>query len=370
MARLASGVRKRKDGLLEKRFSVKGVRYSVYAATSKEIAEKEQELRKQIEQGLYKANNNICLDDYFKELIERKKTENKENSLKTYKSIYMNHLSARIGQHKIRELERRQIIELQQVIAKEYTATTCNYIISVLRIILNEAVKDEIISRNPANNIKNVKAEKKASESYHRALTEEEQALFMLESKNSYYYELFALALCTGMRLGELGALTWGDIDYKNNVIHINKTLTYNLDNKVISGSPKTEAGKRDIPITPAIKQVLKLQREKMGNIYNIDMKNSKIFISTSGTQIYNRTINDEINRVLQRLEKQGHEIEHFTAHAFRDTFATRYIEQGGTMQTLKKLLGHSSIKMTMDLYAHVLPDTMQDEMNKIVINI
>lgn len=370
MARLASGVRKRQDGSLEKRFTIDGRRYSVYAPNNKELVEKEQALRESITAGLYKTNSNICLDDYFKELIERKKTENKENSLKTYRSIYMNHLSARIGKSKVRELERRRIIDLQQEIAKEYTATTCNYILAILRIILNEAVKDEIISRNPANNIKNVKAEKKASESYHRALTEEEQALFMQESKTSYYYELFALALCTGMRLGELGALSWGDIDNKNNVIHISKTLTYNLDNKVVSGSPKTEAGKRDIPITPAIKQVLKLQREKMGNIYDIDMKNSKIFISTSGTQIYNRTINDEITKILQRLKKQGHDIEHFTAHAFRDTFATRYIEQGGTMQTLKKLLGHSSIKMTMDLYAHVLPDTMQDEMNKIVINI
>ena len=322
MARLASGVRKRNNGLFEKRFSINGVRYSVYATTTKELAEKELQTRKQIEQGKYKTNNNIILDDYFRELLERKKIDTKENSLKAYNSIYKNHFAVRIGKYRVKEIERRQVLELQQEIAKEYTPTTVNYIMAVLKIILNEAVKDEIISRNPANGIKNIKAEKKATESYHRALSEVEQALFMQESKKSYYYELFALALCTGMRLGEIIALRWGDIDYKNNVIHVNKTQTYTLENKSTYGTPKTDAGNRDIPITSTIKQVLKKQYDKMGNIYSIDLKNSNIFISVYGKQIY------------------------------------------------KKLLGHSSIKMTMDLYAHVLPNTLQDEMQKIVINI
>lgn len=60
--------------------------------------------------------------------------------------------------------------------------------------------------------------------------------------------------------------------------------------------------------------------------------------------------------------------MEHFTAHALRDTFATRYIEQGGNPQTLKTILGHSSLSMTMDLYSHVLPDTKQKEMNQLKI--
>jgi integrase len=59
-------------------------------------------------------------------------------------------------------------------------------------------------------------------------------------------------------------------------------------------------------------------------------------------------------------------EIEYFTHHAFRDTFATRYIEEGGNMQTLKTILGHNSLGMTADLYSHVLPNTKQKEMDQI----
>lgn len=72
------------------------------------------------------------------------------------------------------------------------------------------------------------------------------------------------------------------------------------------------------------------------------------------------------IDNVLKRLRQQGIEIERFTHHAFRDTFATRYIEEGGNMQTLQKILGHSSLAMTADLYAHVLPNTKQQEMQQI----
>ena len=72
------------------------------------------------------------------------------------------------------------------------------------------------------------------------------------------------------------------------------------------------------------------------------------------------------IDNVLKRLRQQDIEIERFTHHAFRDTFATRYIEEGGNMQTLQKILGHSSLAMTADLYAHVLPNTKQQEMQQI----
>ena len=373
MARLPQGVRKRKDGLLEKRFTVDNQRYSIYANTTKELQEKEQEVREQIKQGAYKKNCNITLDEYFINWIEQRQIETKGNSLRCYKSIYNNHISNRLGKCKIKDIEQRQIKDIQTEIAKKYSITTCNYIISVIKIILNDAVKDEIIIKNPANNVKNlksIKVEKKANESYHRALTQSEHDLFMRESKTSYYYELFSLAICTGMRFGELCALTWGDIDYKNNVIHVTETQTLDINNKVVNGSTKTKAGKRDIPLTPNAKQSLKSQKEKMGNIYNIDFKNDPVFVSVRGKTIYNHVVNEEIERISERIRKQGYEMEHFTIHALRDTFATRYIEQGGNLKTLQKILGHNSLQMTADIYAHVLPDTIQNEMQKIVINI
>lgn len=86
------------------------------------------------------------------------------------------------------------------------------------------------------------------------------------------------------------------------------------------------------------------------------------------GKRVYDGTVNSAIKRTIEQMKEHGLETEHFTAHALRDTFATRYIEQGGSPQVLKTILGHSSLAMTMDLYSHVLPNTKQQEMDNIKI--
>ena len=163
----------------------------------------------------------------------------------------------------------------------------------------------------------------------------------------------------------EAAALTWNDIDYKENVIHITKTVTFNEDNTRAIGTPKSESGKRDVPMNETIKGILAKQRKKQSIIVQIE---HRVFVSVGGKIIDNNAVNHAISSALSRLEKNGITIEHFTAHALRDTFATRYIEQGGRPQTLKTILGHSSLAMTMDLYSHVLPNTRQKEMDNLKI--
>lgn len=83
---------------------------------------------------------------------------------------------------------------------------------------------------------------------------------------------------------------------------------------------------------------------------------------------VFNASVNKAITETLKRINKKKVVIEHFSAHVLRDTFATRYIEQGGSPQVLKTILGHSSLAMTMDLYSHVMPNTKQKEMDSIKI--
>lgn len=370
MARLGAGTRKRADGTLEKRFTVNGKRYSVYGKTSKEINQKEQDIRKLIEAGVYTDNRNITLDGYFVEWIKGKRNGAKGNTLKTYSSYYKKHISPRLGKRKVQQIERREVLNLQKELAETLSNTTANGVMKTLKIILHDAMHDEIIVKNPAEGVKALKEiNNKASETYHRALTEEEQKLFMQEIENDYYYEFIALLLCSGMRSGEAAALTWSDIDYKNNVIHITKTVTFTEEGTLFVGnSPKSEAGKRDIPLNDTIKTILQRQRSKTGII--VPMSSKHVFVAVYGGLVHNHAINRAIADALERLEAKGTHIEHFTAHALRDTFATRFIEQGGQPQTLKTILGHSSLAMTMDLYAHVLPNTKQKEMDNIHIAI
>ena len=369
MARLGSGTRKRADGTLEKRFTIDGKRYSVYGKTTKEVTEKEQNIRKQIAAGLYTNNRNITLDGYYDEWIDGKRNRAKSNTLKTYSILYNKQISPMLGKRKVQQIERREVLSLQRSLLENYSNYTINLVITILRTILNDAIKDEIITKNPAAGITALKEQEKATETYHRALTEEEQVAFMQEVASDYYYEYIALLLSSGMRSGEVAALCWNDIDYKNNVIHVTKTLTRSEEGTLIVGkSTKSDAGRRDIPLTETIKGILSMQRSKHENV--IPMGTNNVFVGVYGGLVHNHAVNRAISDALGRLEAKGIHIEHFTAHALRDTFATRFIEQGGQPQTLKTILGHSSLAMTMDLYSHVLPNTKQKEMDSIHIAI
>ena len=181
MARLGTGTRKRANGTLEKRFTIDGKRYSVYGKTTKELAENEQAKRNEITSGLYMNNRNITLDGYFNEWIKGKRNAAKSNTLSTYSILYKKHISSALGKRKIQQIERREVLYLQQSLLEQYSNNTINLVITILKTILNDAIKDEIIEKNPAAGISVLKKQGKASETYHRALTEEEQNIFMQE---------------------------------------------------------------------------------------------------------------------------------------------------------------------------------------------
>ena len=372
MARIPSGMRKKENGLFEKRFTVDGKRYSAYGHNVKECAENEARIREEIKAGLYNSNKNITLDAYFEEWEKSRIGVIKDSSLKINRSKYNNHIKPVLGKTKIQKIEKREVVKLQQDLSKKLSASMTNGVIVVLKTVLNAAIDDEIIVKNPAANVKPLRTDDrpKASETIHRALTREEQQAFIQEAKQEWLYEFFCFSLCTGMRLNEIVALKWQDIDYINNVIHVTKTVSWKQGGGITETSPKSETSKRDIPMNDTIKKVLQMQRKKMAMIYGeivARKMDSNIFIGSNGSRaVASSTVAFSINNVLKRLRQQGIEIERFTHHAFRDTFATRYIEEGGNMQTLQKILGHSSLAMTADLYAHVLPSTKQQEMKQV----
>ena len=374
MARLAAGIRKRKDGTLEKRFTINGKRYSAYGKTTKEVNEKEYEIREKLKQGIYTDNRNITFDGYFKEWIERKKGNVKESTIYSYSCYYNHTISPELGNRKLQQLERRELYNFQGKLAETCKPTHINQVFKVIRMILNDAVADDILLKNPANGIKALKnTEEAAVDTIHRALTEHDQKVFMEAARDNYYYELMAILLLTGMRQGEAAALTWQDIDYKNNVIHITKTRMVNEEGRIdISNSPKTKASIRDIPMNDAIRKILKQQKDKMKLINGsvIIPIDQRIFSTQRDGLINSQVLGRAIDSVLDQLEDEGIHIERFTAHCFRDTFATRFIEQGGNPQTLKRILGHNSLAMTMDLYSHVLPNTKQREMDLLQISV
>lgn len=373
MAKLPAGVSKRADGTYRKRFTVNGKQYDVYAHSVRELPAKELEKRQELERGVYVENKRLTFDKYFEDWQREHTKVVKGSTMLEYHSDYRNYIAPTFGERKIQRIERREIVNWQDdLIAEGKSINTANKALALLKLMLNDAVIAEVISVNPAATVKPLRDNKvSARETTHRALTEEEQDLLMQELRNSYYYEFIAFLLCSGMRIGEAAALTWADIDYKKHLIHINKTVTRDIDGNRVIGSPKTKTSARDIPLTKSIDTILKQAREKQVEINgNVLSMTNRVFNTTFGYIVNAEAVGRALNSAVDALNSQGHHIERITAHALRHTFATRFLERSLDYETLKTILGHSTLAMTIDLYGHVMPDTKRKAMDMLEFNL
>ena len=195
----------------------------------------------------------------------------------------------------------------------------------------------------------------------------------------SRYYALFMVGFGTGLRIGELLALTWDDIDFSNKVIHIRKTIVYlPMDGgmKFKVQTPKTRKSVRDIPLLENIEKILR--RQFMGQKKKIMRMGDRwtpleeegfsnlIFTTEYGTPIDRNMITRTLHQIINKMNQSGISIEQFSPHAMRHSFATRCFERGVPAKVVQEVLGYSSLNMTMDLYTHVINDTKQNEMEKI----
>ncbi len=233
--------------------------------------------------------------------------------------------------------------------------------------VFNAAVRDETIDRNPCKCIENVKrTEKPARETIHRALTQEETKTFFEAAKGSYYENMLRLMIQTGIRVGEMAAISAFDVDSKEMMLHISKTVTRDeIGAYSISNTPKTDAGNRDIPLTTQALETIRAQKVLNKSIFG-NVVYDTIFRSAEGALLREYQVNREISRICKRTG-----IEKFTCHALRASFATRFIEQRPQdYKVLSEILGHSNIKITLNLYTHVMKDSKIEAMNGVSIAI
>ena len=231
-----------------------------------------------------------------------------------------------------------------------------------LRVIMREcfesAKDNEMIPSNPiSSSVTYIKDEKEE----RRVLTVQEQSLLLDTAKDHPYYPIFALALQTGMRVGELQGLKWQDIDFAAGTIDIKRSLEYRKETKMFhENPPKSKAGVRTVPLTAESIRILKGVKENSKNLPKIVPYSGFVFLNRNGKPShrgsYNRTLRD-------MAKKAG--MESLSMHTLRHSFATRCIESGMRPKTLQKILGHATLNLTMDLYVHVTDDTLKSEMEK-----
>lgn len=353
-------IKQRSDGRYQKGFRFNGKQYTVIGRTLKEVEEKKLRKIEELEKG-EKERENPTLNNYYEFFTDCRKNSVKPSTLRNQghafrncAKIVVNKNGTTLGELHIRDIKSKDVKVIQKgMLNSGLSPRTVNDYCSHLSHVFNQAIKDELINRNPCVALVRLQEpKKKPEEDSHRGLSLEETALFFEYASNSYYINAFKLLIQTGMRIGELTALKYTDIDLKENCIHIHRTVTRTSNGVYyISETTKTKSSTRDFPLNSKILKIIqdqkRLNEEVFGKVRDFD---NLLFKNPSGDFIKDYTIDRELKRICKKAN-----MNHFSCHAFRHTFATRFMEQRPQdFKILSELLGHSSVKITLNLYTHV----------------
>lgn len=377
---IGKGIIQKKNGQYEARYVNRfGQRKSVSGRDLKDVKKRYREAVYEDEKELNIKEKVKMEDWYVKWMVTYKEDLIRQSTRQIYNSLYYKYIAPMLGKLYLTEITQYQIRGMLKNIAKKgYGYEIQNKVRILLLDIFNKALESDLIRKNPVKGI----SLKRNEEKDPKVLTTEEQTAFFDCCKGTFYDNFFIVAVSTGMRIGEIAALRWEDIDREKNVIHVTRTLVYQKyesdDKKEYHfEAPKTKTSKRDIPISRQCELALKrqfLQKRVVEAKAPKTRKPKDEFRDLLFTTTYNTPLNsqlicqaikkvvDEINLTRDDLDK----IELFSAHCLRHTFATRAFEAGVQPKTVQKYLGHATLQMTMDLYTSVMPRHLTDEMDKV----
>lgn len=293
----------------------------------------------------------------------------KVSTLYTYVTLWDSHLRAAFGEYEVTEITR--FVVRQWVYRHLDNGTLCikyiKDILIVLKMLLEYAdveLEQKISSLEWA--IVWPTANKTGAKGKVKSYTMEQSkkiVAYILENP-SFPGLGVLLSLCGGLRIGEVSALTWGDIDLKEKTINVNKTLIRAFDisengeigkSRVMAGTTKTVSSTRKVPIAKNLVDIFK----RFKAVCNPD------YYVTSGSRhpCETRTFRNWSRKILIDAGIK----EPLNFHALRHTFASLMIDSGANVKAVSMLLGHSDISTTMNLYVHPSEDSKVKEMNKLI---
>ena len=345
----------------------------IYAKTVKELETKIKNITNELNHGV-KANE-IIFGDFLRDwLYDVKFIGLKPKTKMLYDSIFRNHIkSNEIYNIKLKSLK---VIDVQRYFNKLYQKDVSNSLLSTTNKIIAPCIRYAYNNGYIIKDFSRMYSVPKKSETNDKKVkpfTLEEQKEFLKAIEGHRHEVLFLVALYTGLREGEILALTWNDIDFIKNTITVSKTVSIVVDitkesrskGYISIGTPKTVKGNRVVPLpdflVKRLKQYKLFKKEESLKIGIQFKESNNLFTTRNGTMLSAVNLQRMFKEILL---KAG--IENRKFHDLRHTYATRLFELGESAKTVQELLGHSSISMTLDIYTHVLKETKETAIEKL----
>ena len=335
---------------------------SLSGKTKKEVSEKLTKVMYEYHNSKFIKKSGIKLINLLKQNREDKFNANiiSESHYSRLEFVIKEIESNEIGKMNIDRISSRDLQNYFNSLTDRYTDSTIKKVWECIKQGFELAVEENYILENPFKKVIKPKSNKETKVLEALSLEDENKlASYLLQSNlNEEKYKVVILTqLYTGMRIGEVLALSSDDIDFEKNIIKVRKTVTVDKDGYLmIKSGTKTYSGKRDIPISPFLINPLMEQIESSKNNRNqllFTYENRLIKAST-------------VNTVLKRICKQLKLSRIISNHTLRHTFGTRCIESGMSPKVVQILMGHKDISVTLNTYTSVLNQFKTEEFNKV----
>lgn len=378
----------------------KGKRREVYASDLDSLRRKERQIQKDIEEGI-KTNeaNFVTIGMVWEQFFDMKKSAVKGKTLINYVGAYDRYI-VKIKDEKIRSFRYSDIVNFYRETIEENQIgqATLEIVHLVLSGMFELCIKNQYITVNPCKDALKAVKEMCRRKQKREALTYEEQTSILNFITESSIYQrwlpMITVALCTGMRMSEICGLTWDNVDFDSNEIHVEHQLEYY---KAINEEKmcwhlqdtKTKAGKRTIPMLTetrlallqekAYQQDYGLTSPAITGLVNHEKKTVSgfCFLNANSTPYTVNGVDCSLRRIKNAYNEQekivakeeGRKpvlIKSFSSHILRHTFSTRLAEADTNIKVQQAIMGHENIQTTMNIYTDAQPKKIHEEFKKI----
>jgi len=332
-------------------------RWEAVGRSKKNAERRLAEVMSELHKGAYFAPKPIKFSEFSRKwLSEYAECTLKPLTVRSYRGLIDKHLKPTFG---ARALTKITPNDIQAFLSKQrretnLSARTINMSLIILKGLFNYACKWGHLHGNPAEGIKQLR-----QEHHEMDYLKPDEVRLLLNHSGEPYKTLFMTAILTGMRMGELFGLQWGDIDWRNNIIRVHRGIYWRLSSETMQNEkdqntkwafshPKSKRSVRAIVMSPKLHEALQAHKARAQlNPHQL------IFCTQNGGPLHpSNVVRRHYHPALARAG-----LRRIRFHDLRHTYTALLIAQGANIKLIQAQLGHASIQTTLDRYGHLLPD-------------
>jgi integrase len=354
---------RRKDGRWGGAVSLGGgKRKTVYGRTASEAREKVKDINRQLADGSYVSSDRFTVEQLAQQYLASLRATVKRSTFRRYEQLLRNHVLPGVGAVQVKKLQPGQLESIYaEVVRSGLAPQTAVHVHRVVHAMLATATRWQIVGRNVASLAKPPRVEHREM----RTLTPDEVKQLFAAAVGTRLDALWRLAIGTGMRLGEMLALKWQRVNLKAGTARVAATLDNDPDEGLIDSEPKTKGSRRTVHLSNSVSTALRAHRAsqnkeriKLGKVWN---DNDYVFTTTVGTPLNAQNLG---RRDFKHLREAAEIVGHLRMQDLRHTSISLALSEGVAPTDVANMVGHSSVAVTLQRYAHALPEAQLMQSN------